>query len=92
MKTISYAANEWGYVVQVCDDGQPVEVYHAGNHAGDSQLTVRPGSINAESPKTLQDWARQTALEMTKDWGVEKKDVQYDSDLHSEINDIEEQP
>ena len=88
-KTISYAANEWGYVVQVYDGGQPVEVYHAGNHNRDSQLTVVPGSINADSATTVMRYAFTTAMEMAREWKVAKKNVCYDSDLHDEINEID---
>ena len=82
MKTISYASNQWGYFVQVCDDGKIIEEYHAGNHQRDSQLTVPLNSPNVVKPAKLLQMARQTAKEMAVERGIAKKDVQYDSDLH----------
>ena len=92
MNSIGYAANKWGYVVQICDDGQVVEEYHAGNHQRDSQLVVSPDSPNAELPPMLHQFARQTALKMAEELYIPKKDVAYDSDLHSEINELAGQP
>ena len=85
MKTISYAANEWGYIVCIIDAGNILEEYHAGNHKNDSHVSVPPGDKYAETPNNLQKMARATALEYAEELGVPKKNVQYDSDLHLSI-------
>lgn len=59
---ISYAANEWGYVVQVTQDGRVMEEYHAGNHRFDSQRTVNLDHPDIESVAVLEEYAKQTAM------------------------------
>ncbi len=90
MKTIRYAANEWGYIVRVCDDSNILSEYHAGNHRGDSNITVPLGDQYVAPPEILQKLARAIALEMGEVFSVPKKDIQYNSDLHENIYSFED--
>ena len=90
MKTIGYAANEWGYVVQVCEDGKIIEEYSAGNHQQVSDVWVQPGSIHADSPANILDYAERTALEVAKEHGVKAVEATYDADLEEAIREFQD--
>ena len=85
---ICYAANEWGYIVQVCLDGKIIYEYRAGNCTKESQTTVLPRSSDAEAPQTLARFAKQTALQTAREYKVVRENVIYDSDLHEDISHI----
>lgn len=88
LRSISYAASVYGYVVQVLEAGEIKDEYHAGNHAKESQTYVAPGSPNAESLRTLKSQAKRTALEMAEEWGIPKSKVEYDSDLEEHLKEL----
>lgn len=87
-KTISWAANEYGYVVQWCDQrGQVIDQYNAGNSKYESSTYVEPGSDGAESEETLRKFAKQTALEKAAELGISPENVSEDSDLADELRE-----
>jgi hypothetical protein len=85
--TVYYAANEWGYIVQVVCGVKIINSYRAGNSPKESTAIV--SLANAETPEQLQVYARLTALKMAEENGVYKKNVQYDSELHQQIPTLE---
>ncbi len=89
MKTIRYAANEWGYIVQVIQDGKVREECHVGNHKLDSCIIVPLDNNAANKPAELMQLAHQAAKDIGHIHGVEKKDIQYNSDLHVKINALD---
>jgi hypothetical protein len=89
-RTIGYASNAWGYVVQVYENGNVIHEYRAGNHRGDSKQTVPLTSPWVEKPETLAKYAKQSALELATDFSVAKTDVQCDSDLKANLDDESE--
>jgi hypothetical protein len=87
MKTVHFASSDWGYAVQVCENGEIIHEYRAGNHVKISDSYVRPGSKWAENPAKLAKMASRTAMEIAKEYGVAKKNVEYDADLESELRE-----
>jgi hypothetical protein len=83
IKSIIYAANEWGYIVQLIVDGQIRESWWGGNSEHDSQLVVPLNDPSAQEPRILQRYARKQAHEMAAIHGTLK--IEYDSDLHDEL-------
>lgn len=70
-ETVGYTVTDYGYNVNVYDaDGQPVEQYSAGNHAGDSQVYVERGDPSRLPKHTLRRFAKQTAGEMAESHGL----------------------
>ena len=75
--TVGYSVNDYGYEVNVYDaNGQPIDHYSAGNHALDSQGQVERGDPARLTKTTLRRFAKQTALEMAADYGVDSFCVQ----------------
>ena len=87
MRTISYAATEYGYCVQVIDGGRPIFEYTAGNSQHDSQAFIAPGSPGAVSRLQLRRWAKQTAEEMADELLANR--VEYDPDLEAQLDPCE---
>jgi hypothetical protein len=85
MKTVHFASSDWGYAVQVCENGEIIHEYHAGNHAKVSDCYVTPGTKWAENPEKLAKMASRTAMDIAKEYGVDKKNVEYDTDLEAEL-------
>ncbi len=81
MKTISYVVKPCGYRVVVYCDSEIVFDYYAGNYARDSQQSCDLNSKWAVPIETLHRYARQTVIETATEYGVAKKNVQYDSAL-----------
>ena len=90
MKTISYAATDRGYCVQVLDDGQTIYEYTAGNHQRESQTFVDPRSRNAVTLRQLKRWAKQTAGEIASEHGIPARQIGYDADLEAAIREQEQ--
>lgn len=85
MKTVHFASSNCGYVVQVCENGEVIHEYNAGNHAKVSDVCVQPGSKWAETPEKLAKMASRTAMDLAAEYGVDKKNVEYDADLEAEL-------
>ena len=80
-RSVVWAANEYGYVVEVLDkNGQiiPEHSYSAGNHTLDSQSTVEPGG-NCVSLEQIRKFADQTAHEKAAE--LKLSSVSKDTDL-----------
>lgn len=91
MKTVSYAATQFGYCVQAIDGGQIVHEYMAGNHQGESQTFVAPRSPNAVWLSQLKRWAKQTTGEIAEERGIPMNQVEYDPDLEAQLKEQDEQ-
>lgn len=88
---VQYHLTGTGYRVTAYDaESQPVEEYEAGNHPGDSQAVARPGEPRVRA-QTLKKWARQTALDMAKEHGVDPSKVSYDHDGETAARDMLEE-
>ena len=87
MRTVSYAATRFGYVVQVIDNGEVISEYTAGNSQQDSQAFIAPGSPGAVSRSQLRRWAKQTAEEMAEELLANR--VEYDPDLEAQLEPCE---
>ena len=73
MQNVIYAASAYGYCVQVIEGSEVAYEYTAGNHQGESQTYVDPGSPNAVPLRQLRRWARQTAGEIAEDRGISRR-------------------
>ena len=85
MKHVIYAANQFGYTVQLMDGDQIVKTYNAGNHRRESQTYVDPRSDNALTEKQILIFAEKTARAFAKENGTTV--VEYDDDLEESIAD-----
>jgi hypothetical protein len=90
MKTISYAATDQGYCVQVIDGGQILYEYTAGNHQKESQTFVDPSSPNAVTLRQLKRWAKQTAGEIATEHEILAHQIGYDAALEAAIREQEQ--
>lgn len=66
MRVVTYQVDEKGYTVAVLEEGEIVHLYEATNNPLDSQgPVVEVGKVPLV---TLRSWARQTALEIARQW------------------------
>ena len=91
MKNVSYAASGFGYCVQVIDNGAVAYEYTAGNHQGESQTYVDPGSPNAVKLRQLKRWAKQTADQVANEWEIPADQIAFDPDLEAQLKEQDEQ-
>jgi hypothetical protein len=84
-RSIVYAATQFGYAVQVIEDGLIIYEYTAGNCQWDSQTAVAPGSRGAMNLEQLKHLARQTATEIAEERGIPISRVEYDTDLEVQL-------
>lgn len=87
--TILWAATAHGYTVQTMRGSKIVDEYHAGNHAMDSQQYATIGSREAVPANRLRKMAERTANDIAEENG--SAEVEYDSDLESELFEIFQQ-
>ena len=87
MQNVIYAATGYGYCVQVIDGGEVVYDYSAGNHQMESQAFVDPRSPNAVRLPQLKRWAKQTAVEVSNEWGIPADRIEYDADMEAALQD-----
>jgi sugar phosphate isomerase/epimerase len=85
MKTIIYAANECGYVVQVLEGNKIIHEYRADNSRYDSQQSVPLDSNSVESLQTLQKYAKESALELADEYKIHPSNVDFDADLYADL-------
>lgn len=93
IKSIGWAANQYGYVVQGHDEhGQVTDEldYWAGNNVHDSQSYVDPGTRNAVSPEELRRMAEKTAKEAADEHNVSHDDVWEDTDMAAQLKEVYE--
>lgn len=88
MQSVSYAANRYGYCVQVIDGGQVVYEYAAGNCWKESTTVIDPASPHAVRRYKLRFWAKQTAGQVAKERGIPPKQIAYDADLEDQLNEM----
>lgn len=67
---VFWSASSDGYEVIVLSGCNVLDQYAAGNNPNDSYQDAGEGP--AVPARTLRKWARQTALEMARDYGVPK--------------------
>lgn len=75
---VAYAANDYGYTVQVFDGSEILDEYNAGNSPHDST------AVDHEAPltlATLRRMARRTARDIAAERGIVS--IEEDSDLLS---------
>ena len=89
MTTIAFAANQFGYCVQVIADGEVIQEYAAGNCQTDSQAFIDPGSPGVVGRSQLRRWAEQTAKEIADEWQIPLNKVEYDPDLEAQLERCE---
>jgi hypothetical protein len=84
MSIIVFAANQFGYCVQLIDDGI-VHEYAAGNCRTESQTVINPGLPGVVSRSQLRRWAEQTAEEIAEERGIPVRKIEYDPDLEAQL-------
>jgi hypothetical protein len=88
MQNVIYAATRYGYCVQVHDGGKVVHSYSAGNCWKESSSIIDPNSHHAVRRHQLRCWAKQTAGQIAKERSISPKQIEYNADLESQINEI----
>lgn len=80
---VLYGVSVYGYVVQVVRDGviDESKTYTAGNAEGDSTLVVDCSSKSRVKVATLRKYAKQTALEIAAESGIDADCVGEDRDI-----------
>jgi len=83
---IIYGASAYGYTVRHIVGTETVNEYSAGNSQRCSQTYLVPSDTTVPESQLLA-WAKQSAEEQAKEWGVDPEKIEHCTDLDSELQE-----
>ncbi len=72
---VYWAASHDGYEVTIIQGCKVLDHYSAGNNPNDSSQPC-PSNVNPIPMRTLRKWARETAYQMSREFGIPRKRVE----------------